>query len=65
MALLNTDKFSNAGIVFKIKTKLNLQLVHCLKYKRLKPSESKHTQTVEILSDLLLLEIKANVIRTT
>lgn len=62
--VLNTHKFSNAGIVFKIKTKLNLQLAHFLKYKRLKSSESKHIPTVEILPNSLLLEIKANVIRT-
>lgn len=63
LALLNTHKFSNAGIVFKINTKLNLQLADFLKYKRFH-SESKHIPTVEILPNLLLLQIKANLIRT-
>lgn len=56
-ALLTAHKFSNTGIVFKIKTELKLQLAHFLKCKG-HHSGSKHAPMVGILPNQLLLQTK-------
>lgn len=62
-ALLNAHKSGNTGTVYTIKTELKLQLAHFLKCNRLH-SGSKHAPAVGILPNLMLLLIKANLIRT-